>query len=168
MRLNVYHQALRRILSEAQGRTNRPVPLREALKKERLHGSYEQIHELMTREGWLADAPGLEMVVVTTWGEAEMARALATTEEEAPDARAARELADVANELANLLEERAELLSSAGGDRKAGILAASAREMLGRISAALSAAAAPLPPEAPTAKTAPAKREPSKAAPKKR
>ncbi len=114
MALDVYHQVLKRVHDEAAGRTNRPVNLREAAKKDGLHGSIDSIHEYLTRQGWVADAPGDGMVCITPWGLEELGRTGAGGGA-SDEAEAARRLAAAARELAGLLDKWAEAVAAGRG-----------------------------------------------------
>ena len=130
MALDVFHQVLARLLETAGGNPRQMVSVVDVLKQERLFGSADMILTKLQSEGWIADAPKRDHVFVTTWGLEELRRAGAvpppggppTASADAPkaapppaepkNARALRDAAAKASDLAATLEE---LASGAGG-----------------------------------------------------
>jgi hypothetical protein len=155
MALDIYHQVLKRVHDEADGGTRRLVNLREAAKKDGLHGSIDTIHEYLTRQGWIADAAGHEMVCITPWGIQELQRT-GDGGGVSDEAGAARRLAATARELAGLLEKRAEAVA-AGDEAAAAGIAAEAVPLARELHAGLPAAPAgdPTAPAPPGKKPAP-------------
>lgn len=107
MALDVYHRILQKLLEATSGSEKVPVPLSDVVRKEGFTGAADDIYTVLSREGWIADAPRPGSIFLTHWGVAEIRKALAAAspaKTEDPAAEEARQLATAARELAEAFE----------------------------------------------------------------
>ncbi len=74
MALDHYHLMLKRLLEQTGGNEKTAVNLQELARKEGFAGAYNDIYDVLSREGWTADAPRPQHVYLTHWGIAEIRR----------------------------------------------------------------------------------------------
>jgi GNAT superfamily N-acetyltransferase len=152
MALDHYHLMLKRLLEQTGGNEKTAVNLQELTRKEGFAGAYNDIYDVLSREGWTADAPRPQHVYLTHWGIAEIRRVdkpPAPKVEAAPPAPAPKPedpLVAEARRLAGLARAVAEAFEAEAKERAAGRNGDAQRaSAIGALEALQQAAAPPAP-----------------------
>ncbi|HEY0077034.1 MAG TPA: hypothetical protein VGB73_00190 [Pyrinomonadaceae bacterium] len=144
MPLDLYHQILLKLHETTGGNDKVVVNLVDLIKKEGYGGAVDDIYEFMSREGWIANAPGEGKVRITNWGIDEVRRSgdaspTGDTDALQQAAREARRAAEQAREFADLFEQYAASLAKPGGQEKARKLRLSALDKLREVQESVAA-----------------------------
>ncbi len=79
--MDLYHKVLLKIYEATGGRDSLAVNLKEIVKDEGFFGSYQDIFQQLSRQGWIAETRRADEVKLTHWGIKEIKN---TTEEGKP------------------------------------------------------------------------------------
>jgi len=104
--MDVYHKVLQKLFEVTGGKDSQTVDLKELVKGQGFLGNYNDIFQMLSTQGWIAETPKANYVRITHWGVKETKK----TQSGAPDAaqiakkEATRLIADT-RQLVILLEE---------------------------------------------------------------
>lgn len=104
--MDVYHKVLVKLYEVTGGKDSQTVDFKDLVKGEGFLGNYNDIFDMLSSQGWIADANKQNYVSITHWGVSEAKKAA----DGAPDAseeiqKEANRLVNQAKELVNAVEE---------------------------------------------------------------
>lgn len=70
--MDVYHKILLNLYNVTGGKDSQSVDLKELVKSNCFLGSYEDIFQMLSGEGWIAETPKVNYVRITHWGVSEV------------------------------------------------------------------------------------------------
>lgn len=66
--MDVYHKVLLKVYQVTGGRDSQTVDLKDLVKNLGFLGSYDDISQKLSGQGWIAETPKLNYVKITHWG----------------------------------------------------------------------------------------------------
>ena len=66
--MDVYHKVLVKLFEATGGRDTQTVDLKELVKREGFLGNYNDIFQLLSGKGWIAETTRADAVKITHWG----------------------------------------------------------------------------------------------------
>lgn len=70
--MDVYHKVLHKLCEATEGKTSKTVNFKDLVKRLGFVGSYLEIYNFLSGEGWVAESPKADFVFLTHWGLAEV------------------------------------------------------------------------------------------------
>lgn len=80
--MDVYHKVLQKLYESTDGRDSQTVDFKELVKAAGFLGNYNDIFQMLSGQGWIAETPKANYVKITHWGVTEVKK----TAGDAPDA----------------------------------------------------------------------------------
>lgn len=66
--MDVYHKVLLKLYDVTGGRDSATVDLKDLVKNQGFLGNYNDIFQMLSGQGWIAETPKLNFVKITHWG----------------------------------------------------------------------------------------------------
>lgn len=66
--MDVYHKVLLKLYQVTDGKDSRTVDLKDLVKNQGFLGSYNDIFQILSGQGWISETPKLHYVRITHWG----------------------------------------------------------------------------------------------------
>lgn len=66
--MDVYHKVLMKLYQVTEGKDSQTVDLKDLVKSQGFLGNYDDIFQLLSGQGWIAETPKLNFVKITHWG----------------------------------------------------------------------------------------------------
>lgn len=66
--MDVYHKVLLKLYQVTEGKDSQTVDLKDLVKSQGFLGNYDDIFQLLSGQGWIAETPKLNFVKITHWG----------------------------------------------------------------------------------------------------
>lgn len=66
--MDVYHKVLLKLYQLTDGRDSQLVDLKDLVKSQGFLGNYNDIFQMLSGQGWIAETPKLNFVRITHWG----------------------------------------------------------------------------------------------------
>lgn len=73
--MDVYHKVLVKLFEATGGKDSQTVDFKDLVKKEGFLGNYNDIFQLLSGKGWIAETPRADVVKITHWGVKEARKA---------------------------------------------------------------------------------------------
>lgn len=104
--MDVYHKVLVKLYEVTGGKDSQTIDFKDLVKGEGFLGNYNDIFDVLSSQGWIADAKKQNYVCITHWGVSEAKKASS----DAPDAseeiqKLAKRLVNEVKEMTNVVEE---------------------------------------------------------------
>lgn len=110
--MDVYHKVLVKVFEATGGRDTQTVDLKELVKSEGFLGNYNDIFQLLSGKGWIAETTRADAVKITHWGVKEAQKSKSGVPDNSLAVkREANKTVSSAKELVILLEEFASDMS---------------------------------------------------------
>lgn len=110
--MDVYHKVLVKLFEATGGRDTQTVDLKELVKSEGFLGNYNDIFQLLSGNGWIAETTRADAVKITHWGVKEAKKSKSGVPDNSLAVkREANKMISSAKELVILLEEFASDMS---------------------------------------------------------
>jgi hypothetical protein len=104
--MDVYHKVLVKLFEATGGRDTQTVDLKELVKSEGFLGNYNEIFQLLSGKGWIAETTRADAVKITHWGVKEARKSKSGVPDNSLAVkREANKMVSSAKELLILLEE---------------------------------------------------------------
>lgn len=110
--MDVYHKALNKLYEATGGRDSQAVNFKELVKDLGFFGSYNDIFQILSDQGWIAETAKADFVKMTHWGVKEAQKSSAG----APDNQNSQELKKSANRLLGDTKEFLAMLEDFAAD----------------------------------------------------
>ena len=109
--MDVYHKVLAKLYESTGGRDTQTVDFKDLVKAQGFLGNYEDILQMLSGQGWIAETPKMNYVKITHWGVKEAQKySSGTTTDQSPNEliKTTNHLIEDAKEFLIMLEEFAE------------------------------------------------------------
>lgn len=73
--MDVYHKVLLKLYQVTGGKDSQTVDLKDLVKTLGFLGNYNDISQMLSGQGWIAETPKLNFVKITHWGVKEISKA---------------------------------------------------------------------------------------------
>ncbi len=73
--MDVYHKVLLKLYEVTSGRDSVTTDLKDLVKNQGFLGNYNDIFQMLSGQGWIAETPKLHFVKITHWGVTEVKKA---------------------------------------------------------------------------------------------
>ncbi len=73
--MDVYHKVLVKLYEVTGGRDSATTDLKDLVKSQGFLGNYDDILQMLSGQGWIAETPKLNFVKITHWGVTEVKKA---------------------------------------------------------------------------------------------
>jgi len=93
--MDVYHKVLVKLYEVTGGKDTQAVDFKELVKAQGFHGNFDDIFQMLSGQGWIAETPKANYVKMTHWGVKEAQKSASG----ATDADDSQELRKTANRL---------------------------------------------------------------------
>ena len=104
--MDVYHKVLIKLYQVTGGKDSQAIDLKDLVKSLGFLGSYNEISQMLSGEGWIAETPKLNFVRITHWGVNEVNKSGSSEPDAAQIVRkAATNLIAETKQFVTLLEE---------------------------------------------------------------
>jgi len=84
--MDVYHKVLLKLYQTTGGKDSQTVDLKDLVKNLGFLGNYNDISQMLSGQGWIAETPKLNYVRITHWGVNEVKKEVKKSESDEPDA----------------------------------------------------------------------------------
>jgi hypothetical protein len=105
--MDAYHQVLASLFDFTQGSGSKAVDFRALVKQTGFYGSYDDIFDRLSHEGWIVEAGKPDFVHITHWGVRETKKSPAPDEVPGDTAARIRRASAAAKDLDEILEKMA-------------------------------------------------------------
>lgn len=68
LNMNVYHKVLLKLYEVTDGKDSVTTDLKDLVKGQGFLGNYDDIFQMLSGQGWIAETPKLNFVKITHWG----------------------------------------------------------------------------------------------------